>query len=362
MPQYLPPARVVRVLERARHHLDRLHSRTMPASVALMEMVMNAWVAQAITAAAQLGIADALAAGPLTADQLAAAVDADAAAVGRLMRALISRGIFRQCRDGRYALTALAQPLRTDAEISLNGWIRYAGSSELRARWSDLSDGIRAGHCVAEEMRGRHLFDYLAANPDLHEVFNEAMTGVSETSIAPLLAAYDFSRYPVIADVGGGHGRFLAAILSAAPATRGVLFDLPDVVAGAPGELAEHGVAERVRIVEGSFFDDPIPGDCDAYVVKNVLHDWPDADALRILSNMRAAMPAGRHLLLIELLIPPHNRESPGKWLDLDMFLSTGTRLRTVAEYESMLVRAGFRLRRVVETVSPFSVLEAEAV
>jgi hypothetical protein len=361
----LPPAKVIRVIERARHHLGRLYRRTVPAPAGLLEMLMDAWVAQAITAAADLGIADALADGPLSAADLAGAVDADPDALHRLMRALISRGIFRQRRDGRYDLTPLAQPLRRDAEISLAAWARWAGSPQLRERWSHLSEGIRAGRCTAAEMRGQNMFDYLAGEPELHEIFNQAMTNVSELSIAPLMAAYDFGCFGpevTVVDVGGGRGRLLSAILNATPQARGVLFDMPQVVADAPEELRRHRVEDRVEIAEGSFFDGVIPPGGDIYVLKNVIHDWLDEDAERILRNVRAACATGKHVVLVELVIPAHNRDFAGKWLDLDMFVSAAARERTAEEYVRLLERAGFRLTRVVETVSPFSLIEAEAV
>ncbi len=358
----IPPAKVVRAIEVVRHHLTRLHARTFPAPAALMEMVMNAWVSQAITAAADLGIADALANGPLSAEDLAAAVGADRDALARLMRALISRGIFRQRRDGRYDLTRLAQPLRSDAEVSLAAWARWLGSPENREHWSHLSESLRHGECIACEARGQSLFEFLAGQPELQDIFNQAMTGVSEISIAPLVAAYDFTPYGTIVDVGGGRGRLLAAMLTAAPHARGVLFDQPHVVAEAPAELRKHRVLDRVRIAEGSFFDDDIPAGGDAYVLKNVIHDWPDEEAVRILSNVRASADAGKHLLLVELVIPEHNREFAGKWLDLEMFVSATSRERTADEYGRLLDSAGFHLKRVVETVSPFSVVEAVAV
>jgi SAM-dependent methyltransferase len=361
----IPPAKVVRAIERARHHLGRLYRRTLPAPAVVLEMLMDAWVSQAITVAADLGIADALAKGPLSAEDLAKAVDADTDALTRLMRALISRGIFRRRRDGRYDLTPLAQPLRRDAEISLAAWARWAGSPQLRERWSQLTDGIRAGRCVAAEMRDQNMFDYLAGQPELNDIFNEAMTNVSELSIAPLMAAYDFGRFgadATIVDVGGGHGRLLSAILAATPRARGVLFDMPQVVAGAAAGLRRYHVEDRVEIAEGSFFDDVIPAGGDVYVLKNVIHDWLDDDAERILRNVRSACGTGKHLVLVELVIPTHDRDFAGKWLDLDMFVSAAARERTAEEYGRLLQRAGFRLTRVVETVSPFSLIEAEAV
>jgi C-methyltransferase len=161
--------------------------------------------------------------------------------------------------------------------------------------------------------------------------------------------------------VGGGHGRLLVAILEATPQSCGVLFDLPQVVAGAPALLSEHGVAERVRIAPGSFFEG-VPEGGDAYVLKNVIHDWPDDDALQILSNVRSAAGTGKRVLLAEFVIPRHDREFLGKWADLEMLIGAAARERTAAEYAQLLSRTGFRMTRVVQTASPFSVVEAIAI
>jgi DNA-binding transcriptional ArsR family regulator len=332
-----------------------------PAPVAMMEMVVDMWAAQAITAAADLGIADALAKGPLSADELATAVNADADAVSRLLRALIGRGIFRQRRDGRYDLTPLADTLRRDAEVSIAAWAQWLGAPRHREHWSHFTDAIRTGRSVIPELRGKPLFDYLASEPELGEIFNQAMTSVSELSFAPVIAAYDFSPYATVIDVGGGHGRLLSAILAATPHARGILFDQPQVVAAAPAVLPEQRVQDRVRVVEGSFFD-AVPEGGDAYVLKSVIHDWPDDDAVRILRNVRTAAAAGKHVLLVELVMPEHNREFLGNWLDLEMLLALDARERTAAEYGRLLERAGFQMTRVVETASPLSLVEAKAI
>jgi DNA-binding transcriptional ArsR family regulator len=357
----LPPGQVVRAIEIVRHHLGQLHRRMIPPAAAMMEMIINAWAAQAITAAADLGIADALAKGPLSADELATAVGADADTLSRLLRALISRGIFRQRRDGRYELTPLADVLRSDAEVSVAAMARFVGAPQHREHWSHLTGAIRTGRAVVTELRGKPMFEYLADEPELAEIFNAAMTNSSGVAIASVTAAYDFSPYGTIVDVGGGHGRLLAAILNATPDARGVLFDLPQVVAGAPALLEEHHVADRVRIVEGSFFD-AVPDGGDAYVLKSVIHDWPDDDAVRILRNVRSATGAGKNVLLVENVIPRHNREFAGKWSDLEMLVVAGARERTSSEYGRLLSRAGFRMTRVVGTASPFSVVEATAI
>jgi hypothetical protein len=176
--------------------------------------------------------------------------------------------------------------------------------------------------------------------------------------VAALVAACDLGRFRTIADVGGGHGRLLSAMLTAAPNIKGVLADLPDVVAGAPAVLAEHGVTERVQIEGGSFFDGVPPG-ADAYVLKNVLHDWDDDKTVEILRNIRAVSDSGTTLLLFEMVIPDHDREFIGKLVDLEMLLVAGSFERSEKQWRAVLERGGFRLTRIVPTASPLSVVEA---
>jgi C-methyltransferase len=355
-----PPAKLARALEWIRHYLYRLHQRLTPAPAAMMEMIIATWTSQAITVAAQLGVADALADGPLPVEELAARVDADADALRRLMRALISKGIFHHRRDGRYELNSLASTLRSDAPISMAWAAQFYGSREQRERWTLMVDSIRTGRTVVPALRGKESFDHFAGEPELAELFNQTMTSVSELTDGTVVAGYDFGAYPTIVDVGGGQGPLLAAILARAPASRGVLFDLPRVVADAPGLLREHNVADRVRIAEGSFFDS-VPAGGDAYILKNVIHDWPDEKAVQILRNVRAAAGPQATVLLVELVIPRHDRDFPGKWVDLEMLLNLGARERTAAEYRDLLSQAGFQMTRVVQTASPLSVVEARA-
>ncbi len=357
----LPPAQFARAVEIARHHVGQLHQRMVPPPAAMMEMIINAWAAQAITAAAELGIADALAKQPMNADELATAVDADADTVSRLMRGLISRGVFRRRRDGRYDLTPLGDTLRSDSDVSLRAFARFLGSPQDREHWSHITDSIRTGRAAVPELRGKSYFEYLAEQPELDEIFNDAMTDISELAIPPVIAAYDFSRYSTIVDVAGGHGRLLAAVLNATPQARGILFDQPHVIAGASPLLEEHRVADRVKLVEGSFFESVADGG-DAYVLKHIIHDWPDDEAVQILANIRKAAGAGKHVLIVEFVIPRHDREFPGHWMDLGMLVAAGARERTAGQYGRLLSRAGFRLTRVVQTASPISVVEAIAI
>jgi AraC-like DNA-binding protein len=355
-----PPAKLARVVEWIRHHLYRLHQRMAPAPAAMMEMIIATWASQAITVAAQLGVADALADGPLPIDELATRVGADADALSRLLRALISRGVFRLRHDGRYELNSLASTLRSNAPMSTAWAAQLYGSREQRERWTLLVDSVRTGKSVVPALHGKESFEYFAEQPELAELFNRTMTSVSEMTDAIVVAGYDFSGYPTIVDVGGGHGPLLAAILAAAPASRGVLYDLPSVVASAPNLLRRNNVAHRVQISEGSFFE-TVPGGGDAYVLKNILHDWPDEKAVQILRNVREAAGRGATVLLVEFVIPKHDREFPGKWVDLEMLLNLGARERTASEYRNLLSQAGFRMTRVVQTATPLSVVEARA-
>ncbi len=356
----VPPAKVARIVEWIRHHLYRLNQRLAPAPAAMMEMIIATWTSQAITAAAELGVADTLADGPLTIDELAARVGADPDALRRLLRALIGRGVFRHRRDGRYELNSLAAALRSDIPASMAWAARFYGSREQRERWTLLVDSIRTGRSVVPVLHGKESFDYFAEKPELADLFNRTMTSISELTDVAVVAGYDFSVYPTIVDVGGGHGPLLATILAAAPASQGVLYDLPQVVASAPNLLRKHNVADRVRIEEGSFFDS-VPGGGDAYVLKNIMHDWPDEKAVQILRNVRAAAGSRATVLLVELVIPDHDRDFPGKWADLEMLLNLAARERTAAEYRKLLSQAGFRMTRVVQTASPLSVVEARA-
>jgi DNA-binding transcriptional ArsR family regulator len=357
----VPPAAAARVVEWVRHHLYRLNQRLMPAPATMMEMIIVTWVSQAISVAAELGVADALADGPLTIDELSAKVGADSDALRRLLRALIGRGVFHRRRDGRYELNSLARTLCSDADASMAWAAQFYGSREQRERWTLLGDSIRTGKSVVPALHGKESFDYFAEDPRHADLFNRTMASISELTDASVAAGYDFSVYPTIVDVGGGHGSLLASILAATPHSQGVLYDIPAVVSDAPKILCERDVADRVRIEAGSFFDS-VPAGGDAYVLKNIMHDWPDEKAVQILRNVRAAASRHSTILLVELVIPDHDRDFPGKWADLEMLLNLAARERTAAEYRNLLSQAGFQMTRLVSTASPLSLVEARLV
>jgi C-methyltransferase len=356
----VPPAQLVNVVQRVRHHLLRLHQGLLPAPAVMVEFITAAWMTQTITVAADLRIADALADKPLGLDELASRVECDPDALGRLLRALIGRGIFKQLSDGRYDLTPLGQTLRWDVPGSMAALASFIGSPQDREHWSHCIDAVRTGESVVPKLRGMEGFDWAASEPELSEVFNEAMTNFSELAVDVVTAAYDFGNYSTIVDVGGGHGRLLAGVLAATPAATGVLFDLPHVVPGAEPLLRKYRVADRVRIVEGSFFE-VVPEGGDLYVLKNIIHDWPDDRAQQILKTLRAGCERGTTVLLVECVIPPHDRDFPAKWMDLAMLVDNAGRERTAEEYQNLLQQSGFHLIRIVPTASPFSIVEAKA-
>jgi C-methyltransferase len=354
----IPPAKVARIVERFRHHLYRLHQRSAPAAAVVFELVLGAWVAQAIQVAAELGIADALTEDPLPLDDLADRVGADPDALARLMRALISRGIFRQRRDGRYDLTALADALRSDVRFSMHGWARVVGSPQHREHWSLLVESVKSGKAILPDLRGKEAFEYLRDEPELAKVLHDAMTTLSDLAAVAVVAGYNFGLYRTIVDVGGGQGGLLSTILAGTPNARGVLYDLPEVVAEASALLRQRGVEDRVRVEGGSFFDS-VPSGGDAYVLKSIVHDWPDGQAVEILRNVRVAAGADATVLVVEMVLPEHDREFAGNWVDLEMLVQANGRERAASEYRDLLREAGFRMTRVVQTASPFSVVEA---
>ncbi len=330
-----------------------------PAEV-MQELILAAWMAQGITAVADLGVADALAGGPLPIDELADQVGANPDALRRLLRALISMGIFAQRNDSRYELNPMAELLRSDGPVSMAPMARFVGSRQHREHWSLLTEAIKTGSSVIPALRGKDFFDYLGDEPEFGQIFNDAMTGLSGAAIGPVVDAYDFTPYHTIVDVAGGHGRLLAAILASAPNAQGVLYDLPEVIAGAMPLLRELQVAERVRLAEGSFFDG-VPAGGDAYVLKHIIHDWDDDRSVQILRNVRSAAAAGAALLLVEAIIPEDDRASIPKWTDMEMLLINDGRERTASEYRRLLDQAGFQMTRVVDTASRFSIIEARA-
>ncbi|BCI52853.1 hydroxyneurosporene-O-methyltransferase [Mycolicibacterium litorale] len=360
-PPKVPPQRLVRAVDRIRAGLQRLHRSTAPGNIALLELGTGAWTTAALYTAARLGVADQLAAGPKHANDIAARIGADPDGVYRLLRALTSRGVFTQRADGSFALTRVGEALRSDAEGSLRDMVLFIGHPIRWADWGNLEHSVRTGRTAFSELHGRPFFDYLETDPEFAAVFNRAMTASSGLADEVALGAYDFTGFRLVVDVGGGHGSVLSTILRSAPQARGILYDLPAVVADAGPTFDAAGVADRASATGGSFMDS-VPDGGDAYVMKNIIHDWSDEDAVRILRNIRTAIAPGGTLVLLEMVLPERANGFIGLMLDLEMLVTAGGRERTRAEYANLLSRTGFRITRVIDTVTPLSIVEAEPI
>ncbi len=336
---------------------DIRESTDMPPQVSLLQMMTGYWVSQSVYIAAKLGIADLLEAGPKRYEQLAAATQTHPPSLYRLLRALASVGVFSEGRPGSFELTPTAALLQTNTPDSMRALAIMYCEEQYQA-WGDMLKSVQTGDMAFDRVFRMSYFPYLAQHPESDETFNQAMTGWSAQLDRAVLAAYDFSQFETVVDVGGGYGRLLATILTACPGTRGVLFDQPHVVEGAGALLHGAGVKERCETIGGDFFVG-VPSGGDAYVLAQIVHDWNDERSLMILKNCRRAIgPAGK-LLLVEMVIAPGNEPDFGKFLDLHMLALVEGRERTEAEYRALLAEAGFRLSTVEPTQAGSSVVEA---
>jgi hypothetical protein len=327
----------------------------------LRRLVNGYQVTQAIHVAATLGIADLLRESPRTSTELADQTETHAPSLHRVLRALAAVGVLHEDDDGRFALTEVGECLRSDAAEPVGGWAAYVGLPSHFAAWSNLLHAVRTGENAFRSAHGSTVWEYRERHPDEGAVFDWAMTDITQRANRHLLEAYDFGHFGAVVDVGGGHGALLAALLGVHPQMRGVVFDQPHVVAGAPEVLEAAGVADRCEIVGGSFFDAVPPGG-DAYLLKAILHDWEDDDAVRILRSCRGAIADGGAVLVVERELGEPNADPDAKFSDLNMMVGPGGRERSRDEFATLLSAGGFALERVVPTAIGLSVFEARAI
>jgi hypothetical protein len=325
--------------------------------LALQDLILGKWIAQAVSVAAKLGIADLLKDGPRDCDELARANQVDAGALHRLLRALASVGVFVEVDDQRFGLTPMAEFLRSDVQGSLRAAATMAGEDWTWRPWGALYQSVKTAEPAFEPIFGAPPFAYLAGNPSAAAVFDEAMTGWSMQNSLAVANAYDFSQIGTLMDVGGGHGYLLATILKANPSLRGILLDTAEVIEGAKARIAAGGLTDRCAIVAGDFLT-TLPEGADTCILKSVIHDWDDPHATTILRNCRQAVGPGGRVLLAEMVIPPGNDGHIGKLLDLEMLVMVGGRERTEADFRDLFATAGLRLARIVPTRSPTCVIE----
>src|SRR5258708_3688690 len=317
-------------------------SQTLPPHVQLIQMGTAFWVSRLVYAAAKLGLADQLEAGPMSAAELSSVTHTHAPSLHRLMRTLAGLGILTERDAQRFALTPLGEALKTGAPGSARATLIASGSEWSNGAWQQIMYSMETGKTGMEKAWNMPIFDYLAKHPDEAAQFSEAMVGIHGAEPPAVAAAYDFSGFETVVDVGGATGNLLAAILTQHAGPRGVLFDMPHVVCDAPALLNARGVAERVSIEAGDFFK-TVPAGGDVYLLSHIIHDWNEDQCLTILGNCRRAMKPNSRLLIIEMVLPTGDTPHMGKVFDMTMLVIPGGQERTDAEYATLLGKAGFR-------------------
>lgn len=312
---------------------------SVPQPPVIPQMIYGMFLAPALHAVASLEIADLLANGPLDSTALAARCGADARSLHRLMRYLVGEGVFTRLADGRFALNEAAETLRSGVPGSTRAMVLNFGAGPIWTAWGELLGAITKGGSAFRFAYGEEFFPFIAKHPEHAATFNNFMTELAARR-SPL-GLYDFSTFGTIVDVGGGQGFMLGSILQGNPNTRGILFDMPQVIEKARAVLDSFGVAERCESVSGSFFE-AIPAGGDGYILSNILHDWNDEDSIRILRGCRTAMKPGAVLLVVELVVEEDDSPSLAKTVDMQMLTILGGVQRTLEEFQALFDQTGF--------------------
>jgi hypothetical protein len=329
----------------------------MPPASRLLNMVLSMWWSRAVFVAAELRVADHLAQGPQEVTVLAGLTGTHAPSLYRLLRFLSGVGVFVEVGPEVFAQTALSALLQGEVEGSLREEVLLLGGEWRWRAWGALGHAVRTGQAAIDHIFSRDLFSYFASqDPEAGELFHRRLSAARHDA---LLAAYDFSAVPLVADIGGGRGAFLGALVAAYPGLRGLLVERPEVIAQVGSSATEGRLNERITLVSGDFFA-AVPA-ADVYVLRKVLHDWSDEESARILANCRNAMCPGGRVLVIEQIVPTWDEWSSIKFGDLEMLVLTHGRERTEAEFRALFTTAGLRLERVIPTAAELSILEGFA-
>ena len=356
-----PPAFVLRFGMALRRSLLRLADLVTPSGIALMERSLGLVHTTMLSVVARLGVAELLELSPQSAEQLAAQTGADADSLLRVLRALVSVGIFQRLPDGRFANNRLARALKGGRRDRMREWVTYFGSQSNVAAWNDLERTLRTGDNAFERVFGKDVWQWFDTHPDEREMFAQAMMGITVADAPVIARLYPFREIRSLCDVGGGRGTLLSELLIRHPHLRGVLVDAEGVLESARELLARRGVSDRVELCPGSFFES-VPEGSDAYLLKNVLHDWDDARCRVILTTVRRAMKPGQRLLLVELLAPRHDHDHVSAIIDVHMMMvCSNGRERSFEELQSLLRATGFDAARLFPYPTT-NVIEARAV
>lgn len=328
----------------------------------LRQLVNGYQVTQAIHVATVLRLPDHLADGPRAVSDLATRTATDARSLHRLLRAITAVGLVRTSGDGedqQFELTELGRLLRTDIAGSLAGWAVLVGRGYHWQAWGDLLHSVQTGETAFDARHGgQNVWAWRADNAEESAIFDRAMSSIAGSVARGLADRYDLGHCSVIADLGGGDGTLLATVLPRYPEMRGVLLDLPHVVAGAPARLEAAGVADRCDVVPGSFFETVPPG-CDVYVLKSILHDWDDDAALQILQRIRGTISPTSMVLIVERLVDEREPSVIAAMSDLNMMVNTGGRERSIEQWRALAGAAGFEITGSVDIGAGWYAIEA---
>jgi O-methyltransferase domain len=330
--------------------------QTPPAYVGIYQILNGVHVAGAVSCLAQMGIPDLIGTDSKSAEELAKEIGADPQALYRLMRATASVGVLSEGADGKFSQTPMSAVLRSDAKPSLRNLAIMSGREWHGRGWSHLEYCVRTGKPAMEQIYGAPTFEYLKQHPEEAKIFNDAMTDISTIDSPAVAEAYNFEGIRSIVDIAGGHGLLLATILKKNPQIRGTLFEMPHVLEGAKnGPLAP--VMDRCTLASGDMFSS-VPSGVDAYIMKHIIHDWPDDRCVQILKACRKGVNAGGKLLVVDSVIHPGNDFSPSKFLDLQMLIFPSGCERTEKQFRELFAASGWKLNRIIATKASDSVVE----
>jgi hypothetical protein len=326
-------------------------------------LVEQLHLTRAFYVVAELGIADLVNERPRDAAELAQATETDPTSLYRILRTLAAFGVFREDTEARFHMTRRARVLLSDGRGSLRSWLTLMGRREVWQGFAHSLESVRTGKAAFELAHGQGFYNYLNEHPELGVMFAKAVSSWTDWHCGELTRAYDFGKFHTVLDLGGGMGSLVAHLLQRHAKLRGILFDQPQTIELARRRFEAEGLANRCQFVGGSFLDG-VPSGADACIIKHVLSDWDDEDAVKILRHCHQAIEGDGTLLVIGAVLDPRNNtDRIVKLVDLEMSALVGGRLRTHAQWALLLARSGFRLAQVHATLVPDAqILEATKV
>ena len=337
---------------------DRPNQAPPPPPLAMMQLLFGKQLTYSLSGVARLGVADHMERTAKPVEHIASSCGAHAPSLYRVMRMLASFGVFKEGPPRHFALTPVGELLKTSAPGSLRYMAMMFGEEFSTRAYEHFAACLRTGGDGVSEAYGKQIWEVLAERPDQCETFQHAMTNSTSVAAQAIVEAYDFSVIERLADVGGGHGLLLAAILRANSKLQGVLFDRPEVVGSVPTDQFA-GCDGRIAIEAGSFFE-RVPDGCDAYLMKHIIHDWSDEHCRTILAHMRQKLPKHGRVLVCEMVVTDEPGPTPAKLLDIEMLVMTvGGKERTEDEFRELFASCDLKLSRIVPTGRPIAVIEA---